>query len=74
MGQEKFTGAGRCLAAATMTVTCALEEARKRGMMSQRDTQSMNRAEFNSYVALARTEWGVTEWEAVEMDRRRERS
>lgn len=51
------------VAGATWLVTCAVEEARKRGYMSRRDTQGMRQAEFNDYQELCRREWGVTDWE-----------
>lgn len=59
----KNVGAGRCVAAATMTVTVALETVRKRGTLHRDDTRSMSSAEYNAYVDLARRELGVTEWD-----------
>lgn len=61
--QVKFTGAGHHVEAANMTVTCAVEEARKRGMLSPRDCLDMTAAEMRQYESLARREFGVTEWE-----------
>lgn len=61
--QTKFTGAGHHLAAANMTVTCAVEEARKRGMLSTRDTGTMTEAEHRQYVDLSRREFGIVDWE-----------
>lgn len=58
---NKYTG--RCVAAATMTVTVALEEVRKRGYLHRDDTRYMTHAEYNDYVNLAKRELGVTEWE-----------
>lgn len=52
------------VAPATWLVTCAVEEARKRGYMSRTDTHGMRQSEYNDYVDLCRREWGVLEWEA----------
>jgi len=49
--------------AATMTVTVAIEEARRRGMMSRRDLNYMTPPERTAYVSLCNKEWGVREWE-----------
>lgn len=54
---------GRCVAAATMTVTVALEDVRKRGYLHRDDTRYMTQAEYNDYVDLAKRELGVTEWQ-----------
>lgn len=52
--------------AATMTVTVAVEEARKRGAMSQRDLRHMSAAERSAYAELCPKEWGVMVWEPEE--------
>jgi hypothetical protein len=57
------TRKGRCVAAATMTVTVALEEVRRRGYLHRDDTRHMTHAEYNDYVDLAKRELGVTEWQ-----------
>jgi len=56
-------GAGYCLAAANMSVTVAVEEARKRGALSPRDCENLTHAETDQYMDLARREWGVTTWD-----------
>lgn len=61
--KAQYKGAGHNLAAANMSVTVAVEEARKRGMLSPRDAERLSRAEAAQYVDLARREWGVTEWD-----------
>lgn len=54
---------GKHVAAATMTVTVALEEARKRGHMHRDDMRYMTSAERNDYVDLAKRELGIESWE-----------
>jgi len=51
------------VAAATWLVTVMVEEARKRGFMSRRDTERMSDAEVNSYITLCSQEWGITGWD-----------
>ena len=53
----------RHVAAATMTVTVALEEVRKRGFMSRDDVRYMTTSERNDYIDLAKRELGVESWE-----------
>jgi len=48
--------------AANMTVTVAVEEARKRGLMSTRDLRGMSAAEHAQYERLCNREWGVNVW------------
>lgn len=63
-------GAGRCLAPATMTVTIAVRVSygRRRGFLSQTDTENMSRAEVNSYLDLAKREWGITTYMVPGLD------
>jgi len=61
--RKQFKGAGFNLEAANMSVTCAVEEARKRGYLSPRDCEGLTHAETDQYMRLCRMEWGVTEWE-----------
>ncbi len=60
---KSIGGAGRHVAAATMTVTVALEEVRRRGHMHRDDCRNMTSAERNSYVDLAKRELGIESWE-----------
>lgn len=55
-------GARRCLEAATMGVTVAVEEARQRGAMSTYDAKHLSRPERRQYERLCASEWGITEW------------
>jgi hypothetical protein len=45
-----------------MSVTVAVEEARKRGALSKLDTKYLSDAEAAEYVNLAAREWGITSW------------
>jgi len=64
--QRQFKGAGHNIAAANMSVTVAVEEARKRGYLSPRDCERLTHAETDQYMDLARREWGITEFESTE--------
>lgn len=61
--QKQEKPAMRHLSAANMTVTVAIEEARKRGLMHRSDVRSMNANEYAQYVELCAREWGVTAWD-----------
>lgn len=62
-GLKSTAPTSRQTAAATMTVTVALEEVRRRGHLHRDDMRSMSSAERNAYIDLAKRELGIDKWE-----------
>lgn len=62
-GVKQLQRPRRHVAPASMPVTVALEEARKRGFLHRDDMSGLNTRDRNDYIELARRELNLTTWD-----------